>query len=252
MITDPVFYGVAVIGVILVGLGKGGFGSSISMMGVPLMALVISPVQAAAVMLPILIVMDVVGLISYRGTFDRRTLSILLPAAMIGITVGWATAHFFSDDMIRLLIGLMAFLFAVNYWRKPAVERARAYPHSPPKGLLWGTVSGFTSFLAHAGGPPYQMYTLPLRQEPRLYAGTSVIFFSVVNAVKVLPYLMLGQFSTANLATSAVLLPLAPIATLFGVWLVKKVPKDPFYTITYACMLIASIKLLWDGVASFL
>ena len=115
------------------------------------------------------------------------------------------------------------------------------------KGVFWGIVAGFTSFVSHAGGPPYQMYTLPLRMDKRLFAGTAVVFFSVTNAVKLVPYFLLGQFNTQNLATSAVLLPLAPVATLTGVWAVKRISQEGFYKVTYAAVLLVSLKLIWDG-----
>ncbi len=252
MITDPWFYVVAIPAVLLVGMSKGGFGGTLSMLGVPLMALVISPIKAAAILLPILIVMDMVGVASYRNVFDRRSITIMLPAAVVGIGVGWATARFFDEQLVRLVIGASALIFAIDFWRKPAEVRQTAQPHNAPKGVFWGSLTGFTSFLAHAGAPPYQMYMLPLRLEPLVFAGTSVVFFTTVNLIKTVPYFFLGQFSGENLMTSAVLLPLAPLATLAGVWLVKRVPKGPFYTFTYACFFIASLKLIWDGVSGLL
>lgn len=252
MITDPLFYAAAIPAVLLVGMSKGGFGGGVALLGVPLMSLVIPPLQAAGIMLPILIAMDMVGLLAYRRVYDRGALAILLPGAIAGIAIAYAMASLVTDTHVRLLVGAIALVFALNYWRKSAAERTLALSPSRPKGAFWGAMSGFTSFLAHAGGPPFQMYVLPLRLAPRILAGTAVVFFAVVNAVKLPPYLLLGQFSRENLLTSAVLLPLAPLATLLGVWLVKRVPTEPFYRFTYGCVFVVSLKLLWDGFAGLL
>ena len=247
MIYEPIFYLCAIPAVILVGLAKGGFGGSISMIGVPLMALAISPVAAAGIMLPILIVMDVVGLIAWRGTFDRRVLRLILPASVAGVALGYATATMISIDGIRLLIGVLCLAFSAQWFLK---ARHTTLPRAPGKlgGLFWGTVAGFTSFTTHAGGPPFQVYVMPLKLAPAVFAGTTVIFFAVTNFLKLVPYFLLGQFSTENLLASAILLPLAPLATLAGVWLVRRTNRERFYLITYALMIPVGLKLVYDGI----
>lgn len=249
MITDPWFYAVAIPAVFLVGLSKGGFGGSIAMLGIPLMSLVISPIQAAAIMLPILVVMDMVGLVSYRGLYDGQVLRIMIPGAIAGIFVGYLTAAWVTADHVKLIVGTVALIFSLNFWLGKRMQAA-ARSHHVPSGLVWGAVAGFTSFVSHAGGPPYQMYTLPLKLEKRLFAGTAIIFFSTVNMVKLVPYFLLGQFSSTNLTTSAVLLPLAPVAILIGVWAVTKISQDLFYRITYAAVFVVSLKLIHDGLTS--
>jgi uncharacterized membrane protein YfcA len=251
MITDPWFYVAAVPGIVLAGMAKGGFGGALGMLAVPLMALVIPPVQAAAIMLPILIVMDVVGLIAWRGTFDRRAVAIVLPAALAGVAAGWATAAWVTEAHVRLIVGVVVVLFTLNHWFGGAAGR-EPRQHNRLKGWFWGAVSGFTSFVSHAGGPPFQMYMLPLRLDPKLFAGTAILVFSVVNAVKVVPYFFLGQFSTANLWTSAVLLPLAPLATLAGVLLVRRIRPETFYGITYSVLFAIGLKLIWDGLRALI
>lgn len=245
---DPWFYAAAFTAVIFVGLSKGGFGGSMALIGVPLMSLVTSPIQAAAIMLPILLLMDAVALWTWRGVYDRRTLVIILPAAMVGIAIGWATAAWVTDAHVRLLVGLIAVLFAADYLRLRLSRNAEASkPHNRPKGWLWGTVSGFTSFVAHAGGPPFQFYALPIGLDPKVFAGTAVIFFAVVNAVKLVPYFALGQFDMSNLATSFVLMPIAPFATLAGAWLVRRMRREVFYPIMYALIAVVGAKLVYDG-----
>lgn len=245
MITDPTFYAVAIPAVILVGLAKGGFVGALAMLGVPLMALVISPIQAAGILLPILIAMDVFALWTYRGTYHLQNLKILIPAALIGIGIGYLTAAYVSEAHVRLIVGIVAFLFTLDYWIGWRGSNT-ARPHAL-KGGFWGATAGFTSFVSHAGGPPLQMYLLPQRLAPRLFVGTSVIFFTVVNWIKVIPYAALGQLDTTNLTTSLVLAPLAPLSIFAGAWLVKNLKLGTFYRLAYLAIFIISLKLMWDG-----
>jgi len=251
-ISDPLFYLAAIPAVIFVGLSKGGLGGAMALIGVPMMALVTSPVKAAAIMLPILIVMDMVSLWTWRGNYDLRTLKIMLPAGLLGIGIGWFTAAWVTVPQVRLLVGVIALLFAADYVRlRLRTTPGEPKPHNVLKGRFWGTLAGFTSFVSHAGGPPYQVYTLPLGQDPKLYVGTSVIFFAVVNAVKLVPYFALGQFDAANLSTSLVLMPIAPIATIAGAWVVKHMNKTIFYPFMYTMVFLVGLKLVYDGIMSF-
>lgn len=256
MITDPYFYAVAIPAVLFVGLSKGGFGGAMALFGVPLMALAVSPVQAAAIMLPILIVMDIVSLWTWRAERDAVTLKLMLPGAILGIAIGWATAAYVTEGLIRLIVGLVALWFAVSYfisrWRERRAETSPARGHHPVRATVWGTLAGFTSFVSHAGGPPYQIYALPLRQDPKIYTGTSVRFFAIINAVKLVPYFALGQFDSANLKTSLALAPLAPVATLAGAFIVRRLNAVLFYPLMYAMVLVTSLKLIADGARAYL
>ena len=249
LLSDPYFYAAAVPAVILVGLSKGGLGGAMALIGVPLIALVTSPIQAAAIMLPILIVMDVVSLWTWRGVWDRQTLRNVLPGAMIGVALGWATAALVTPGAVRLIVGVIALAFVLRWLTQRFVRSEKPGRHSIVRGTLCGALAGFTSFVAHAGGPPYQVYALPLRQPPSLYVGTSVIFFAVVNAVKLIPYFALGQFDMTNLAASAMLMPAAPLATLAGAWLVRRMNADIFYPFMYGMIALISLKLIHDGVS---
>lgn len=248
MLADPWFYAAAVPAVVLIGLSKGGLGGAMALLGVPLMTLVMPPVQAAAILLPIMIVMDIVSLWTWRHHADGTTLRIMLPGALVGICIGWAAAAYVTEAAIRLLVGLVALLFFADHLRRRfsrgGAGRTR---HNALRGGFWGAVSGLTSFVSHAGGPPYQIYALPLGQEPRVFVGTSTRFFAVVNAAKLLPYFELGQFDAANLKASAILAPIAPLAILAGAFIVRRMRAETFYPFMYAMVLIAGIKLVWDG-----
>lgn len=252
LLSDPTFYFAAVPAVILVGLSKGGFGGAMALLGVPMLSLVVSPVQAAAILLPILIVMDVVSLWAWRGFMDRRTLSIMLPGAFLGIAIGWATAAAVTEGHVRSIVGLVTLAFFLRWVFEKVAGRAHIADPSRPRGTFWGGVAGFTSFVAHAGGPPYQVYALPLGHDPRVYTGTSVVFFAIVNAVKLIPYFALGQFDRSNLTASLILIPLAPLATLAGVWVVKRMKPAVFYPFMYVMVLIVSLKLIHDGVSDLM
>ncbi|PSH59189.1 MULTISPECIES: sulfite exporter TauE/SafE family protein [Phyllobacterium] len=252
LLMNPWFYAAAVPATILIGLSKGGLGGAMGQVGVPLMALVMPPVQAAAIMLPILIIMDLASLWSWRGYRDAKTLKLMLPGGLLGVGIGWLTASIVTDDMVKLIVGIIAIIFFARYVFVSAAKRAIAKPHNAANATFWSTIAGFTSFVAHAGGPPYQVYALPLRQDPRIYNGTSVIFFAVINAVKVLPYFALGQFDRANLAASAVLVPLAPLATFAGAWIVKRMRAEVFYPFMYVMILLMGLKLTYDGIVSLL
>jgi len=249
MIPDGHFYIIATIAVLITGMSKGGFGGGIGMLGTPIMALAIDPVRAAAILLPVLVAMDIVGLASYRGRVHWPIIRQMMPAALAGTALGWATAALVSDGAIRILVGVIAIVFAINQafadWlkRPPARENIVG-------ATIWGTITGYTSFVAHAGGPPYQVYTLPLQLDKVLYAGTGVMFFSILNAVKLAPYFLLGQFGAENLKISASLVPAAALGVLLGVWLVKRVSQRVFYTFTYVSMFVIGLKLIYDGLSA--
>jgi hypothetical protein len=252
MIDTLPFYMAAVPAVILLGLSKGGF-TGMGVLALPLMALVISPVQAAAIMLPILIAQDAVGVYAYRRSFDKRNLMLLVPGACLGIALGYALAAYVSDAAVELAVGMISMAFAARQWwlsrRQNVPEQA---PPNVVAGWFWGAVSGFTSMIAHAGGPPYQVYVLPQRLPPLIFAGTTSVFFAIINLIKVAPYFWLGQFTTENLSTASVLCPLAMLSTWGGVELVKRVPAARFYNLIYALLCLIGAKLAWDGAVGLL
>jgi uncharacterized protein len=253
LISDPLTLALTALAVALVGLSKGGLGGAFALMGVPVMALVMPPVQAAAILLPVLLMMDAVGLWTWRGQWDMRVVRLMLPSAILGIGVGWGAASFTSDDAVRLIVGLVALGFVLRMawtgWRRAAP--AGPAVHRPVLAQAAGAVAGFTSFVAHAGGPPYQIYALPLRMEPKVYTATSVLFFAAVNLVKVGPYWALGMFEPQVLGMAAVMLPVAVIFVLLGAAVVRRMRAGIFYPIMYAMIALVSIKLIHDGLRVF-
>lgn len=239
------FWVAAVVAAALVGMGKGGV-PIVGMLGVPVMALVMNPVMAAGMLLPVYVVSDAFGLYAYRHAFDRRVLAIVVPGAIVGIGVGWATASVVPEAAVTLLVGVIGVAFALNLiLRKPVVADPRRAEVAP--GLFWGTVTGFTSFVSHAGAPPYQVYTLPLGMAKAVFAGTSTIAFAIINAVKLVPYYALGQLNPGNLKMAAVLAAPAVLAVFAGVGLVRRMPERLFFRLVTWALLLISLKLIWDG-----
>jgi len=242
---DIGFWVAALAAAMLVGAGKGGI-PLVGTLGVPVAALAISPVVAAGILLPVYVISDMFGLWAYRREYDRRVLAILLPGALAGIAVGWATARIVPEAAVTLVVGVICVAFALNLLiRRRVTVGARRAEVAP--GLFWGAVTGFTSFVSHSGAPPYQVYTLPLKMPKAVFAGTSTIAFAVINAVKLVPYWQLGMLAPGNLKVAAVLAVAAVVAVFAGVWLVKILPERLFYRIVTWSLLLISVKLIRDG-----
>jgi uncharacterized membrane protein YfcA len=250
MLTDPLFYLVAIPAVMLYGIAKGGFAGPIAVLSVPLMALVMSPTQAAAILLPILVVMDALVVKTYWGRFDKQALKLLLPPAMLGVGLGYLTAEFMNDDYMRLLIGVISLAFGLQHLANLKTDSKRAHHHGSA-GVL-GTIAGFTSFSIHAGGPPFSMYLIPRGLSPLTYAGTAGIFFAVVNVVKLFPYYLLDQLALGNLVLSLVLIPLAPLGVKIGHALVQRSDPKTYYGIISLGLVLLGAMLGWQGLQGVL
>jgi uncharacterized membrane protein YfcA len=243
--SDPWFYLASIPAVLLYGIAKGGFGGAIAVISVPMMALVMPPTQAAAILLPILVIMDMLVVKTYWGLFDRRALTVLLPGAVVGIGLGYLSAESMNEHYMRLLIGSVSLAFGLQ--TLSGIKALSSAEHHVGTGSLFGALAGFTSFSIHAGGPPLTMYLMPKKLAPLLFAGTAGIFFAVVNLVKLVPYYALGQFSADNLLYSVVLVPLAPMGVKLGHYLVQRSSPVFYYKVVSVCLVIVGAKLLWDG-----
>lgn len=249
MIADPVFYLLAVPAVVLLGFSKGGL-AGVGSLALPLIVLVIEPVQAAGIMLPILIAQDAVGVWSFRRHLDWYVLGWILPGATLGILIGYLFAATVSSAAVMALVGIISIAFgAYRLW----LGR-----HGPPRaggsspgwvGSLFGVASGFTSQIAHAGAPPFQLWVLPRRLPRDVLVGTSAVYFAAINWIKVPAFAALGQLNTTNMLTAAALLPVAIASTFAGVWLVRRIDGERFYTIIYCLMMLVGVLLLYEAAA---
>lgn len=243
---DPVFVAVAVVAVLLAGISKSGFGGAMGGLSVPLMSLLITTPQAAAIMLPILLVMDALGLLVFRGQGDAANLRIIIPGALLGILFGALTFHLVDPRWIKGVIGLEAALFGLDRLRNVGVGQ-QTRPPALARGLFWSSISGFTSFISHAGGPPILQYLLPQGMDRVRMVGTTVIYFSLVNFVKLVPYGFLGLLDLSNLTSALLLLPVAPVGYWLGLKLLKGLPQAPFNLAIALAMLATGLKLIADA-----
>lgn len=229
-----------------VGLSKGGL-PAVGMLAVPLLSLAMSPVKAAVLLLPIYVISDLMGIWLYRRDFSAPNLRILLPAGILGVFIGWYTAAMVSDRAITFMIGALGVVFCLNVWlRKKANARAQA-PHAG-KGWFWGTVAGFTSFISHAGAPPFQVYMLPQKLPKAEFAGTATIVFAVINAAKIWPYQNLRPYAAETLWSAATLIPFALVGAVGGAYLTRRIAEVWFYRLVQISLLAVSLKLIADAV----
>lgn len=244
---DFAFWIVAVLAVFIVALSKSGLVGSLGLVAVPLLSLVMPARDAAGMMLPLLLVMDAIAIWTYRKDCNWRILRIMLPGAMLGTLIGWALWAVVSDAMVLLFVGIITLLFILDALL-PLRKKLEGLPPSKPWGTFWGAFAGFTSFISHTGGPPFQIYVLPQRLSPVNYAGTTAFFFAIVNTSKLIPYFFLGQLNVSNLSYAAILAPLAVVGVLVGVWLVRRISVKRFYQLTYWLVFLLALKLIYDGV----
>jgi hypothetical protein len=249
LLSDPIFASFAIGAVLLAGLSKGGFGGGIGFVGVLALSQVSSPVQAVAIMLPILCVMDLMGVWAYRKDWDRPSMKVLAIGCMIGTVIGTLTFKWMDEQFIRLMVGFIAIAFFLDFFQAGG-EKAAARVLSKPVGYILSTIAGFTSFVIHAGLPPVAMYLLPQKLDKRIHVGTIVILFCIVNYAKILPYWWLGLFSMPNLSISLILMPLAPIGMFLGIKFNQLIPQKWFMRASYGILFILGIRLLYEGLTS--
>ena len=246
LITDWHFYAIAIPAVQLLGLSKSGFGAGFGSLAVPMMALMITVPQAAAILMPVLLVMDLLGIAAFRKDFDKQLLKFLLPCGLLGIVIGALLFKFLQPQIVAGIVGAFTLLFLAQRLVFP--PKADAPP--PPRwlGVLLTTTSGFTSFIAHAGGPPINAYAIPLKLKPLVFTATMAYFFFIINLAKWIPYAWLGLLDMRNFATSLALLPFAPIGVWVGVRIARHIQPTLFYRLVYTGMFLTGSKLVWDAV----
>lgn len=245
MPTDPWFYATAIVALLIVGIAKGGLGGGIGIVGVPLMSLVIDPIRAAAIMLPILLVMDAFAVRAWWRSWDPKNLRTMIPGAALGTLIGFATFRMLSTDAMRLLVGGIALTISIGWFAARSMPQPK--PSSLWRGTFWSTLSGFTSFSIHAGGPPAQVYLLSQQLDKSTFQATTVAFFFIVNWLKLPFYASLDQLDFDNLSTSLVLAPLAPVGIRLGGILHHRIDERVFYRVVYASLIVIGAKLIYDG-----
>jgi uncharacterized membrane protein YfcA len=276
MITDTVFYSLAIPALLLTSISKGGFGSGMGVLVVPLMALELPLREVTAIMLPIICLMDVASIWAYRRRWDRPILCTTLPGGLLGILLGSVSFGVLPEVWLHLIVGLTAFAFPLQRslarGRRRAIadghERFQGSPGGVPgdipggrpwdgrlsalQGVLWATLSGFTSVLANAGELPFSIYLLALRLDKTRLVGTTAVFFAAVNFAKLLPFALLGLFTMHSLLTSLLLSPVAVAGIGLGLWLHRRVDAETFYRISYVLLLALGTKFTCSSLISIL
>lgn len=249
--SDLAFYAAAVPAVILLGMTKTLFGGGFGALFVPLLALVTSPIQAAAIQLPLLAAMDIFAVRAYWGKWDRRALLLMLPGIPFGLAAGAATFSLLDADGVRFVLGIITLAFALNYWRHRIAtgNTTGGDPLSRPVVGGLAAMAAYSSFVAHAGSPPAQMAMLREGLGKTAFVATLVCFFATTNYAKLGVYAGLGLFTVPNLTTSLVLAPLIPLGLWLGLLLHDRIPQDPFFKTLYVALIFIGGKLVWDGVA---
>jgi uncharacterized membrane protein YfcA len=246
LITDPYFYAVTIPAVLLLGISKSGFGAGFGSLAVPMMALAVTVPDAAAILMPVLLVMDILGMAAFRKDFDMKLLRFLLPWGLVGIVIGAVLFKVLASHTVAGMVGVFTLLFLAQRLLFPPTLDS---PHPPQwLGAILTATSGFTSFIAHAGGPPINAYVIPMRLSPVKFTATMAFYFFVINLAKWIPYAWLGLLDTRNMATSLVLLPIAPIGVFIGVRLARRISQVLFYRLLYTGMALTGVKLIWDAV----
>jgi uncharacterized membrane protein YfcA len=240
------FWSLAVLAAIFTGLSKGGL-PAVSMLAVPVLSLAISPITAAGLLLPVFLFSDIFGVWAYRKNLRRDIFKIAVFGTIAGCAIGWLTAEIVSERMVRVLIGVIGATFALNLLlRRDATDAPRRPTWG--RGLFWTSVAGFTSFVSHAGAPPWQVWVMPMKLPKMAFAGTTTIVFAMMNVTKIVPYYALGQFEPQNLRVAVMLLLPAVAAVFVGYRLTRILPDRAFFGAVTWALLAISIKLIWDGV----
>lgn len=249
MTSPDYFWVAAIVAAFLVGASKGGL-PMVAILSVPIMSFVMPPMLGAALLLPVYLISDAYGIFIYRRSFSPRNLTILIPASAVGIAAGYLVADRIDDNAVRILIGVVGLSFLFVRLRSEIVGRPAPRPTDIPRGVVWGGIAGFTSFVSHAGGPAFQIYALPQQMPKMTFAGTSTILFATINLMKVPPYVALDILNWGDARVVAVLAPFA----LFGAWLGYRItliiPERIFYRLVEIALLLISVNLIRVGLTS--
>ncbi|SHH45099.1 sulfite exporter TauE/SafE family protein [Cognatishimia maritima] len=241
-----VFWLVAALAAFLMGLSKGGV-PMIALLSVPLMSLYMEPAIAAGLLLPIYIVADLYAVYLFRKSFSAKNLKIMLPGAAAGIAVGFGSVNFVPGDFVKLLVATIGLVFLASALKsRLSKTEIPPRPADVPRGRMWGALAGFTSYISHAGGPPFQAYVLPQKLEKMTYLGTTTIFFAVVNLLKVPPYILAGQITSQSTLQIAMVAPVALFGAWVGINISRRIPDQIFFVIVEVALAVVSLKLLYD------
>lgn len=245
------FYLVLVAVIFLTGMSKSGFGGGLGVVSVPALSVFVEPQFAVAVLMPVLIGIDVLVVWRYRHTWRQDVVFAMVPGALFGLMLGLATFQWMNADLIRFAVGLLALAFVAQH----LFARSRKVPHGADRrsgAFAFAALSGFASYVAHAGGPPVKGYLLRQQMDKTTFVGTNTMFFFSMNALKTVSYTLLGLLSFESLMVSLSVSPVLLLGVLAGTYLHKHVDQRLFTALVYGFLTLAGAKLLSDSVLSVL
>jgi uncharacterized membrane protein YfcA len=242
---------VAFAGVFLICFMKGAFGGGFAIVGIPLLSLVMDPLTAGGLLAPLFIAMDLFSLRYWKpSTWSKPDLRLLLPGLVAGIGAGYLLYRFLDHRAIAIVMAAVTLGF-VGIWLKSGGQ-VRVQPRSSRKAVAAGITSGITTMVAHSGGPPLAMYLLPLGLSKQIYAGTTSMFFTVGNIMKAVPWLILAAPKGQTWGLMAICLLAIPAGVWLGWRLHEKLDQRQMYRACYGLLVLASAKLLCDGISGYL
>jgi uncharacterized protein len=251
--TDPWFYIIGFIATFLMALGKGAFGGGLAIIGVPLMAMVVDPITAAIIIAPLVVFMDLFALRAFpSSTWSRPDLPWLLAGLFVGILIGWLTFEIVDRRIVTLLIASVTLAFTLRWFFKHRSTPPPPHDVQPLRATFLATLSGFTTFIAHAGGPPVAIYLLGRNLGKSVFAGTTIIVFMFGNIIKLVPYTKLALEQPMTMAAALVFAPIAPLGIYLGKKLHDRLDQDRMFFWCYILLLVTGTKMLWDSIRAFL
>ena len=238
------FYLMTAFVILLIGVSKGGLGGAAGGAATPLMALVMPPELAIGLLLPMLMITDVFAVAAHWGKWEKKLLIYLVPASLIGITLGTALITSISSDALKTGLAIFVIFFVVYKLFEKRIQAALTYEPRNWHGGVAGAVAGFTSTLAHTGGPPISIYLLLQNIPPRTFIATSAVYFAIINWLKVPYYVYAGILHPQQLIEIAWLLPLIPVGVLLGRWLSVRINKATFDQVILVLLAVSAVLLL--------
>lgn len=229
---------------LLIGVAKGGLGGLIGTLATPLMSLVMPPSQVVGLLLPMLMFADVFAIVTYWRRWRTRLVLLLLPGGIVGVTIGTFFIKNASTELWRHVLAAIVIFFTLYKLLEKFILRWLPYKGHDWHGLLAGTLAGFSSTLAHAGGPPVAMYLLLQKVPPIEFNASSVVFFAILNWIKVPYYTYAQLFDFHRLTQVLWLMPVIPVGVALGRWLTNKINHLWFERLIVALLLISGVLLL--------
>lgn len=231
-----------VLSAVIVGLAKGGL-SSAGSLAVPLLALFMNPLEAAALLLPVFIVTDWFAVWLYRRDYSVRNISILIPSILVGIVIATLIVPYTSESLLLALTAFVGLWYCLRSWFGRKVDTPREAEMGP--GIFWGIITGITTFITHSGAPPSQAYLLPQKLPRLVFAGTLAITFAVANVSKLPGYYALGFFHEMRWHLILTLIGVGIVATGAGRWIVKRLTDRTYVYVIESLLFVLSLVLFW-------